>query len=72
MIIAGVRRPAVLVAFALIASTRTALAYRPFDGTDADVAPRGELELEIGTVGYLHGRDGTAVAPMQVVNFGPT
>jgi len=67
-----VRRLAVLVAFGLMASTRTALAYRPFDGTDADVAKRGELELEIGTVGYLHGRDGTAVAPVQVVNFGPT
>ncbi len=71
MIIAGVRRPAVLVALALLASTRPAFAYRPFDGTDAEVAKRGELELEVGTLGYLHGRDGSAVAPMQVVNFGP-
>ena len=58
-------------AFALVASTRPAFAYRPFDGTDADVAKRGELELEVGTLGYLHGRDGAAVAPMQVINFGP-
>jgi hypothetical protein len=32
---------------------RIASAYRPFDGTDGDVAELHTLELEIGPVGYL-------------------
>jgi hypothetical protein len=35
---------------------REAGAYRPFDSTDADVAARGEFELELGPVGYLRAR----------------
>jgi len=31
----------------------TAYAYRPFDGTDAAVAEPGEIELELGYLGYL-------------------
>jgi hypothetical protein len=49
----------------------TAAAYRPFDGTDADVADPGEVELEIGPAGYH--REGTSrfvVAPALVANYG--
>lgn len=55
----------------LLGAARTAHAYRPFDGTDADVASLGELELEIGPVGYLReGREGFLTAPAIVVNLG--
>jgi hypothetical protein len=48
-----------------------ALAYRPFDGTDADVAARGEFELELGPVGYLReGTDRRLVAMASVLNLG--
>jgi len=48
-----------------------ALAYRPFDSTDADVVDRGEVEIELGPVGYLD-EDGAEalVAPDVVVNVG--
>ena len=48
-----------------------ALAYRPFDGTDADVAAPRELELEAGPLGYVH--EGAAhflVAPALVLDYG--
>lgn len=48
-----------------------ALAYRPFDGTDADVAKPGELELELGPVGRIReGGRRFLVAPAVVANFG--
>jgi hypothetical protein len=59
-----------LVIVCAIASGRV-FAYRPFDSTDADVAKRGEFELELGPIGSL--RDGGTrywVAPAVVVNFG--
>jgi hypothetical protein len=48
----------------------TASAYRPFDGTDADVAELHELELEIGPAGYY--RQGSALDLVSggVINFG--
>jgi len=48
-----------------------ALAYRPFDGTDAAVADLGELEIEFQPAGAR--RDGgqtTLVAPATVLNYG--
>ena len=48
-----------------------AIAYRPFDSTDADVAARGEFELELGPVGRLNeGADKFLVAPAVVANIG--
>ncbi len=48
-----------------------ARAYRPFDSTDAAVADRGELELELGPVGYVvQGPDRALVAPSLVANWG--
>jgi hypothetical protein len=48
-----------------------AVAYRPFDGTDAAVADTGDVEIELGPVEYL--REGAAhmlFAPDLRVNYG--
>ena len=48
-----------------------ALAYRPFDSTDADVAGPDEFELELGPIGWLReGQDTSRVAPAVVANLG--
>lgn len=48
-----------------------ALAYRPFDGTDAAVADVGEVEIELQPVGRLRqGADKSLIAPATVFNFG--
>jgi hypothetical protein len=48
-----------------------ALAYRPFDGTDAAVADPGELEIEMQPAGLRRDDAGkTLVAPATVLNFG--
>jgi len=59
-----------LALFALIYAG-TALAYRPFDGTDADVAKAGELEVEFGPLQWIR-EDGKRFlqAPAVVANFG--
>lgn len=49
----------------------TARAYRPFDSTDAAVAARGDVELELGPLGYLvQGHDKALVAPSVTLNWG--
>jgi hypothetical protein len=55
----------------LVALPDVALAYRPFDGTDAAVAEPGEMEIEFQPAGVL-GSNGqrTLVAPATVLNFG--
>ncbi len=60
----------VTLALALL-GPRTAQAYRPFDGTDADVAKPGEFELELGPAHFY--REGSAnflIAPAAVLNLG--
>jgi hypothetical protein len=48
-----------------------ALAYRPFDSTDAAVADRDEIEIEIGPAQYERlARQHFLVAPALVVNWG--
>ncbi len=48
-----------------------ARAYRPFDGTDADVADVGNFELELGPAGlYDAGTGHYLVAPATVLNLG--
>jgi hypothetical protein len=65
-----VRGPALALA-ALALAPVPAFAYRPFDGTDADVAKAGEFELELGPVGRLReGGRRLLVAPAVVANFG--
>ncbi len=55
----------------LLAWSPAALAYRPFDGTDAAVADPGEMEIEFQPAGTIR-QDGetTLIAPATVLNFG--
>jgi hypothetical protein len=60
---------ATIAFFALV--PRTASAYRPFDGTDADTAELGEFELELGPVHYYRqASQNFLIAPALVLNFG--
>jgi hypothetical protein len=62
-----------MVAAVLLLHAVPAHAYRPFDGTDADVADLGELELELGPLGWTRSADeNTLVLPAVVLNFGIT
>jgi hypothetical protein len=46
-------------------------AYRPFDGTDADVAELGSFELELGPAHYYYqAGQNYLIAPATVLNFG--
>jgi len=61
----------VLAGVLVICAAPASFAYRPFDGTDAAVAGRGELEIELGPAGLLRlGPDRFLVAPAMIVNFG--
>jgi hypothetical protein len=61
----------VLVVVAGLTWTSGAKAYRPFDGTDADVADPGDFELEIGPVHwYSQGDAHYLLAPATVLNLG--
>jgi hypothetical protein len=60
-----------LLAIMLLAYANLALAYRPFDSTDADVAHAGEAEIELGPVQWLReGSQRFLQAPAVVANFG--
>lgn len=49
----------------------TAMAYRPFDGTDAAVTEPGTVEMELGPVQYLReGAERALVAPALSLNYG--
>ena len=62
-------RPLIVV-LALLAAA-PAVAYRPFDGTDAAVAGHGEFELELGPAQYLYARSGhSLIAPALILNVG--
>jgi hypothetical protein len=64
---------ALLRAAAALALTApvSASAYRPFDSTDAAVADQGQVELELGPIGYIvQSRDRSLVAPGVVLNWG--
>jgi hypothetical protein len=54
----------------LLLGSRSAHAYRPFDGTDGDVADTGEFELELGPVHYAQeGKEKFFLTPT-VLNLG--
>jgi hypothetical protein len=62
---------AIVAATLATAWASPARAYRPFDGTDADVADLGNFELELGPVGwYSQGPGRYLVAPATVLNLG--
>jgi len=66
-------RPRVGGALALLGAlwAADALAYRPFDGTDAAVAEPGQVEIELGPAQYQQvGPDRTLFAPDAVFNYG--
>lgn len=61
----------VAVSLAMAAWPAPALAYRPFDGTDAAVAAKGEMEIELQPAGRLRDESGTSlIAPATVINYG--
>jgi hypothetical protein len=47
-----------------------ASAYRPFDGTDGDVAAPGELEIELGPLHYAHEGTETFFLTPSALNLG--
>jgi hypothetical protein len=55
---------------ASITRASSAWAYRPFDGTDADVAGLGDFELELGPV-HWYSQNGShyVIAPATVLNL---
>ena len=58
---------------ALLLCAPPALAYRPFDSTDADVVDAGAWEVELAPLSYRHNDDGVAwVAPALILNYGIT
>ncbi|WP_242342898.1 hypothetical protein [Anaeromyxobacter terrae] len=65
-------RALILCSFSLVAAwPLTASAYRPFNSTDAAVAAKGEMEIELGPLGYVvQGADRTLVAPSLILNWG--
>ncbi len=49
----------------------SAQAYRPFNGTDAAVAEKGEMEVELGPIGFVkQGTEKSLVAPSVIFNWG--
>lgn len=54
-------------------AAKPALAFRPFDGTDAAVADPGKMEIELQPAGTLHDDSGTTlIAPATRFNYGVT
>ena len=59
------------IASSLAAWPGPAVAYRPFDGTDAAVAAPGEVEIELQPAAPLRDETGTTlIAPATVFNYG--
>jgi hypothetical protein len=62
---------AVFAAGLLLGWSSQAVAYRPFDGTDAAVADPGEIEVELQPAGAQWARDqNLLIAPAVVFNYG--
>jgi len=62
-----------LVLLSLLAGLAPAAAYRPFDGTDAAVADKGTLEIEMQPAGARKDESGTTlIAPATRFNYGFT
>jgi hypothetical protein len=60
-----------IISICLLGWADPALAYRPFDGTDAAVADVGELEIEFEPAGILRsGSQNTTTGPYAIFNYG--
>ena len=65
------RTALVLIPISLTGWSGISFAYRPFDATDAAVADVGQLEVELGPVGFRRSDvERTVVAAAYVLNFG--
>jgi hypothetical protein len=65
------RRAAALMVAVLLAWPMAALAYRPFDSTDAAVAREGKWEIELAPLNWRHNDDGVQwIAPAAILNYG--
>jgi hypothetical protein len=63
--------PAAAIVMGVCAWSAPALAYRPFDGTDAAVAKEGEMEIELQPAGPIWERSQTTlIAPAARFNYG--
>ena len=60
--------PILALAALLALGCGTALAYRPFDGTDAAVAGTGEVEVELGPVEYF-AKEPSAVCSLLILGL---
>jgi hypothetical protein len=61
----------IAIALAWLAGPHAALAYRPFDSTDAAVAAPREVEIELGPVAYTDSRHASVTeVPIVTVNAG--
>ena len=61
----------IIVGIVVLVAASPASAYRPFDGTDAAVADKGEVEIEFQPAGELHANSrSTFAGPYTVVNYG--
>lgn len=47
-----------------------AFGYRPFESTDADVAGKGEWEIELGAFRFSHDKENELIAPSIRINYG--
>src|SRR6184192_4407658 len=80
MPIYSISRPALVriagpsvVCLALLICIAPASAYRPFDGTDAAVADKDKVEIELQPAGFLKDWSGkTLIAPAARFNYGMT
>jgi len=60
-----------VLAFALFVCSSQAFAYRPFDGTDPDVADPGEIEIEASPLSFRTDDSGdTLIGPQLRFNYG--
>src|SRR5437868_2572673 len=60
-----------IIGICLLGWADPALAYRPFDGTDAAVTDLGELEIEFEPAGILRsGSQNTMTGPYAIFNYG--
>ena len=60
-----------LISVPIISWSGISFAYRPFDSTDAAVADVGQLEVELGPVGFRRtDAERTVIAPKYVLNYG--
>jgi hypothetical protein len=61
----------IIAGAAVLAGSTASLAYRPFDGTDAAVADKNEVEIELQPAGALRQDSHTSlIAPFVIFNYG--